>query len=202
MCVYSYTPPDGDLVEVETCGRDLVTNCSLLICICLIKYCVVSVYICVFWILGPTAVKLIIFHGCLSAWYVDTPVECNYNVSGCSCLRKGQSGWQTRENAGANFALLVVQTNWCLPILHVPVSLHHPESFPCHPSCFIYCLRHTLNSTLPFTFLSYLIHPLYSEALIASHNFALLPSITFTLTVCVAFSWALFRFSVTMTLNL
>jgi hypothetical protein len=114
---------------------------------------------------------------------------------------KGRVGWQWRDNTGANFALLVVQTNWCLPILHVPLSVLHPISFLCRP-CFIYWLRHTLYSTPLFTFLSYLIHPLYSGALIPAHTFAILPSITSTLTLRVAFRSALFRFSVTMTLNL
>jgi hypothetical protein len=59
-------------------------------------------------------------------------------------------------NTGANFILLVPQTNWCLPILHASISV--PSLFP-SPLRFIYWLRHTLNPTSVFSFLSYLIHP-------------------------------------------
>lgn len=59
-------------------------------------------------------------------------------------------------NTGANFILLVAQTNWCLPILHASISV--PSLF-LSPLRFIYWFRHTLNPTSLFTFLSYLIHP-------------------------------------------
>ena len=151
--------------------------------------------------LWPTVLQLWRFSGCFFVACVDVVLESNYIVRRCVCLKRWLSGWRWQDNVGANFALLVVTTNWCLPPPHIPPFPSSKRLFP-FPSLF-YLLTSsyaTFNYAIHFSVIvnpSFLFWRPHS-----SHTFSLPPSITSTLTLRVAFNSALFRFPVTVTLNL
>ena len=120
--------------SVETCR-------SVIICEIIVHSLVIVQNKKMLVFIWPTVLQLWRFRDCFIVSCVDVLLQSNYNVRRCACLRRWLSGWHRQDNAGANFALLVVQTNWCLP---PPISPPFPSS-----SC-------------PFPFLS-LFYPLTSS---------------------------------------
>jgi len=146
-------------------------------------------------LIWPTVLQLWRFRGCLNVSFGDVLLQSNYYVRRCACLKRWLTGWQRQDNVGANFALLVVQTNWCLPITPPPIP-PFPFSSSLFPLPSLFYLLTSSFATFNYAFrLSVVVTSscLYSKVLIPVTP-SLFYIVTSTLTVRVAFNSAHFRF--------